>query len=225
MGTEALARLRLLQLSSPTLPVGAFAYSQGLEYAVEAGWVRDENETADWLAGLIDDTLAHLELPILFRMQAACTRGDESELRSLAKRIVAARETAELRAEESTRARALATLLADLDVGHAREWRETLGMAQCAGFACAAYAWKIPTRDALLGYAWAWLENQVACAIKLVPLGQTAGQRVLLALGPALERAVETAMTLDDDDIGASAPALAMASSLHETQYTRLFRS
>ncbi|MCB1736201.1 MAG: urease accessory protein UreF [Gammaproteobacteria bacterium] len=225
MTTDPLARLRLLQLVSPTLPIGAFAYSQGLEWAVEAGWVKDEAATRDWLAGLIADGLAHLDLPILARMLAACELGDELALRRWAAYLLAARETAELRGEESVRARALTTLLRDLDVAKAVAWRDTLHLAQAAGFACAADAWAIAPRDALLGYAWSWLENQIAAAIKLVPLGQTAGQRVLLTLAAELVRAVDVAMLLGDDEIGASAPALAIASCRHETQYTRLFRS
>lgn len=223
--TESLARLRLLQLTSPALPVGAFAYSQGLEWAVEAGWVRDEADTVDWLAGLIGDALAHLDLPLLAGMYIACGVGDEAALRHWARCLLAARETAELRAEEAVRARALVTLLVDLGVADAGPWRETLLISQAAGFAFAAQAWGIAERDALLGYAWAWLENQVAAAIKLVPLGQTAGQRILLAMAAALDVAVDTALALSDDDIGASAPALSLASCWHETQYTRLFRS
>jgi urease accessory protein len=229
MATEGLdadlARLRLLQLVSPTLPIGGFTYSQGLEWAVEVKWVDDPAALVDWLGGLVDDGLASLDLPILARLYRACEASDRVLVARWGCELLASRETSELRAEERQRARALCTLLSDLGVGEAADWREELAHCQASGFALAAVYWRIPLHDCLLGYAWAWLENQVAAAIKLVPLGQTDGQRVLRELAEGLPTAVAGALALDDDDIGCGAPALAIASSRHETQYTRLFRS
>jgi urease accessory protein len=222
---EGLARLRLMQLVSPALPIGAFTYSQGLEWAVEQGWIEDAAQLRDWLRGLIGDGLALLELPILLRLYRACRAGDESAVRRWGRRLYASRETRELRQEELNRARALLGLLADLGIAQAREWRAALSHCQAAPFALAAVHWGISEHDCALGYAWGWLENQVAAAVKLVPLGQTEGQRVQLALAGELPRALGQALALDDQAIGASAPALAVASSRHETQYTRLFRS
>ncbi len=223
--TGLLGRLRLMQLVSPALPIGAFTYSQGLEWAVEAGWVCDMATLADWLEGLMDDGLAQLELPILRRLYQACARDDGAAVSRWGRQLYASRETRELRAEERNRARALITLLADLEVPQAANWREQLIHCQAAPFALAAVHWEIGLEDCLLGYAWGWLENQVAAAIKLVPLGQTDGQRVQLQLAGRLPAVVERALVIDDDDIGAGAPALAIASACHETQYTRLFRS
>lgn len=223
--TAPLGRLRLMQLISPALPIGAFTYSQGLEWAVEAGWVRDVHSLGDWLEGLLDDGLAQLELPILERLYSACEREDVDVIERWGRQLYASRETRELRAEEHNRARALITLLADLEVAQAVDWKESLCHCQAAPFALAAVHWQISVEDCLLGYAWGWLENQVAAAIKLVPLGQTDGQRVLLQLAERLPLAVEQALGLGDDAIGAGAPALAIASARHETQYTRLFRS
>ncbi|MCB1724666.1 MAG: urease accessory protein UreF [Chromatiaceae bacterium] len=222
---DALARLRLLQLTSPALPVGAFTYSQGLEWAVETGWINDSDTLADWLQGLIDDALAPFELPILARLYDACAGGEAGTVAHWARICLAGREGRELRAEERNRARALCSLLRDLGVVAADTWRDSLADCQAAPFALAAVHWGIARRDCLLGYAWGWLENQVAAAIKLVPLGQTDGQRVQLRLAACLPATVERALALGDDDIGASAPALAIASARHETQYTRLFRS
>lgn len=222
---ELLCRARLLQLVSPTLPTGAFSYSQGLEWAVEAGWVRDVESLDDWLTGLIDDGLAHLDLPILARMHQACQEDDPGALRLWAAQLLAARESDELRREEHNRARAMLSLLSDLGVGIDARWRDALVQCQAAPFALAMARWGISRCDGLLGYAWSWLENQVAAAIKLVPLGQTDGQRVQLKLGAKLPAVVEHALSLGDADIGASAAALAIASARHETQYTRLFRS
>ncbi len=225
MGTEPLARLRLMQLVSPALPVGAFAYSQGLEWAVHAGWVTDEETLTDWLRGLVDRGLAFLDLPVLVRLYRACEQEDRAGFRRWAEYLLAGRETRELRDEEGARAKALTRLLVDLDVRRAREWRRDLELCQAGAFAVAAAGWRVPVEDAGLGYAFAWLESQVAAAVKLIPLGQTAGQRAQLALAEALPEAVAFASSVADEDVGACAPAQAIASSLHETLYTRLFRS
>ena len=113
----------------------------------------------------------------------------------------------------------------DLDIAEAIRWQSELQHCQSAPFALASVSWGIRLPDAALGFAWSWLENMVAAAIKLVPLGQTDGQRVQLALAESLPDAVKRGLQLPDEEIGASAPVMALASSLHETQYTRLFRS
>ncbi|MCB1803174.1 MAG: urease accessory protein UreF [Gammaproteobacteria bacterium] len=223
--SDPLARLRLLQLTSPALPIGGFTYSQGLEWAVEAGWVHDTSTLTDWLQGLIDDNLLYLDLPVLVRLHRACANDDVAAIDRWGRTLLAARESRELRAEEHNRARALCSLLRDLDIASAERWREQLAHCQAAPFALAAVHWRIGLEDCLLGYAWGWLENQVAAAVKLVPLGQTDGQRVQLALAATLPSVVSEALLLSDDDIGAGAPALAIAGARHETQYTRLFRS
>lgn len=217
--------LRLLQLASPSLPVGAYAYSQGLEWAVEAGWVSDPGTLKQWLEVLVAGTLAQVDIPILIRLHHACSRDDSEAMEHWSGLLVATRETAELRAEEHQRGRAMATLLAGLGVAPAGHWRSYLERCQVAGFTYAAVAWGISLHETALGYAWAWLEGQVLAAVKLIPLGQTDGQRVLQGLLSRLGAAVETGLAVADEDIGASNPALAIASSLHETQYTRLFRS
>jgi urease accessory protein len=225
MPTDALGRLRLFQLASPTLPIGAFTYSQGLEWAVEVGWVRDLESLNDWLGGLMDDSLSRLELPILVRLFRAVEDRDPRRLRHWGERLYASRETRELRLEERNRARALTTLLIDLGMENAADWRAELVQCQAAPYALASVRWGIALEDSALGYAWGWLENQVAAAVKLIPLGQTDGQRAQLRLAEVLAALVHQALALADEDIGAGAPALAVASARHETQYTRLFRS
>jgi urease accessory protein len=222
---DSLALLRLLQWVSPSLPIGGFTYSQGLEWAVEAGWVDGEATLADWLGQVLRDGLAPVDLPALARLHRACREDDERALAHWATWLQACRETAELRLEERQRGRALAALLVDLGVPHAATWRPLLETTAIAGFALAAAADGIPVRDAALGYAWAWLESQVIAAVKLIPLGQTAGQRVQRRLAGDVVAAVERALQLPDEALGGSLPALAIASSRHETQYTRLFRS
>jgi len=222
---QSLAQLRLMQLVSPGLPIGGFTYSQGLEFAVEAGWVGDVVSLQDWLLGQIEDTITHLEVPVLARLYHACVARDVDAMTEWSSYLLATRETRELRLEEQQRARALTRLLADLEMTEALHWSQALQHCQAAPYALAAVNWGIRLPEAALGYTWSWLENMVAAAIKLIPLGQTDGQRVLLALAEALPEAVKHGFELTDEQIGASAPAMALASSLHETQYTRLFRS
>ncbi len=221
--------LRLLQLISPNLPTGAFTYSQGLEWAVECGWIQNRDNTRHWLQSVLDDSLQTLELPILIRLFNAAGNNSHSEFQHWTHWLYASRETAELRNEEQQRARALLMVLRQLpDSEHwpeLEDWQSSLRRCQLAGYALAAQRWQIPLEDLLVGYTWSWLENAVAAAIKLVPLGQTEGQSLLYRFSTEINTAVEYALALDDDAIGASTPALAIASSLHETQYSRLFRS
>ncbi|MFM1891801.1 MAG: hypothetical protein RLZ44_878 [Pseudomonadota bacterium] len=226
MPTEAgLPLLRLLHLVSPSLPIGAFTYSQGIEWAVEAGWIRDAADLQEWLADQLDTTLARLDLPLLLRLQRAAADDDRQRLRHWSELLLAYRETGELRQEEINRGRALAELLPKLELADAVAWRTELARCQLAGFAFAAARWQIGEVAALQGYAWAWLENLVLAAVKIIPLGQSQGQQVLQRLTAALPTAVQTALALSDEELGAGNPALAIASSRHETQYTRLFRS
>jgi urease accessory protein len=220
-----LALVRLLQLCSGSLPIGGFGYSQGLEWAVATGWIQDQASLGAWLGDLAATNLPYLEIPLLARLHGAVVAGDLPALDHWCQWLLASRETRELRDEERQRGRALATLLVDLELPRARAWRSSLATSQSAGFALATVAWGIPLPQAALGFAWAWLENMILAGVKLIPLGQTAGQRLLHDLGPGLVTAVRRGLTLKDDDLGASAPALAIASSRHPHQYCRLFRS
>ena len=217
------AMLRLLQLCSPALPIGAFAYSQALEPAVAAGWVHDEASTARWIGGLLDGSLATLDLPILQRLHAAFRDG--GAVTPWTALLFAARASAELQAEERHLGAALARVLAGLDVPEAAAWAARADLTYAAMFALAAARWEIPAAGALAAYAFVWCEMQVSAAVRLVPLGQSAGQRVLSSLAAAIPAAVARARSLADDDIGAAAPSHAIASALHEIQYSRLFRS
>jgi urease accessory protein len=212
--------VKLWQLISPTLPVGAYSYSQALEYAHFEGSVRDEASALSWLRDGLMLGIARLDLPILLRVYQAWAGGDAAAVLRWSRTLEARRETAELRFEDLAMGGALAQLLASLN-----EPLPERRLPFASAFAVAAVNWSIPAADACAGYAWAWCEAQVAAAVKLVPLGHTAGQRMLLALGAALPAAVESAAACPDEEIGASLFGLAIASALHETQYTRLFRS
>ncbi len=229
MPESGLSQLRLLQLVSPNLPTGAFTYSQGMEWAVECGWLNNKKDTHNWLLSVLNDSLQYLELPLLIRLYEASKDSSPELFLHWSQWLFASRETFELRNEEKQRARALYSLLTKLpDSNHwpkLASYRSALLSSQIAGYALAASHWEITLKDLLMGYTWSWLENAVVVAIKLVPLGQSEGQYLLYELSADIELAVQHAMAITDDEIGASTPALAIASSLHETQYTRLFRS
>ena len=194
---------RLLQLASPTLPVGAYSYSGGLEAAIEAGIVEDAASAEAWIRDVLEFSISRMDLPILKKM---LTGEDLNDV------FLASRETAELRAESVQMGFSLKKLLIDLGAGEVPLEEPSFP----AAFAFAARHWKIEPEAALQAYLWAWLENQVMSAVKAVPLGQTEGQKMLLSLSKAFPEV---------KDEGNFAPGLAMLSARHETQYSRLFRS
>ena len=219
------ARARLWQLISPTLPVGAYAYSAGLEYAVEIGWVDNEAKAMDWITGQLMNNLSTLDIPLLARLHNAWLANDSEAAVRWSCFLLASRESSELLAEDRHLGTALAQLLPELGIEEAVSWRTGNYTSFAAMFALGAARWNISLEETVQGYAWAWCENQVAAAIKLIPLGQTAGQRILSQIVDCLPAAVSHGLTLGDDDIGAVSPGVALACAKHETQYSRLFRS
>ena len=222
---STLGLLRLLQLASPALPIGAFNFSQGLEYTIEAGWVRDEAGARDWIMGLMRHGVGTLDAAMLSRMHAAWSAGDEPAARALSARLIASRETAELREEDRHLGRSLARVLTGIGCVEATSWQRSDEATLAAMFSLAAVQSGVPPAATCAAYLWAWCENQAIAAVKLLPLGQTAGQRVLEQLRMAIPEICDAALAMDDDSIGSATPGLGMASCFHETQYTRLFRS
>jgi urease accessory protein len=226
--TSLLPLVRLLQLASPALPIGAYSYSQGLEWAVEVGEVRDAATAGVWIGDVLELVMAPGEAALLVRLLSAAGNGDWSRFATWNAWFRASRETAELRAETEQTGGSLAKLMADLALLDARAGEMLPSLAPItlpAAYVLAARAFAVPEDAALTGYVWSWLENQVLAATKLVPLGQVAGQRLLVALGERIQPAVAKAMTVHDDDLSTFAPGLCLASARHETQYSRLFRS
>lgn len=221
---DPLALTGLLQLVSPALPIGAFAWSQGLESAFELGWVSDERSLEAWVHGVLDDGLTRCDLPVLARVMRAWEAGDAASLAYWNDWLQANRETRELLEEERHLGAALVRLLGNLEL-----LPTTPSLPESPGyvvmFGLAAWRRGIDEKEALLGFAWAWLENQLAVACKALPLGQTSAQRIIERMRPGLADAVAAASRLPDDDLGPALPGLALASALHETQYSRLFRS
>jgi urease accessory protein len=228
MTTDTLALARLLQLASPALPVGAYSYSGGLEYAIEDGAVTDAKSAESWIGDILEFSVGSFELPLLYRMMQALGHDDYAALARWNTLFRSGRETAELRAETLQMGHALAMLLQDLpfcDAAELARLREAGALTFPAVYAFAVRHMKVDQESALVGYAWSWLENQVMAALKAVPLGQSAGQMMLANLGGRLPEATQRAMRLADDELTNFAPGLAIASSRHETQYSRLFRS
>jgi len=232
MATDGLsgpALIRLIHLSSPSLPTGGFAYSQGLEWAVEAGWVKDAATLHDWVLSIAKASMAGVDIP-LFRILYDCAEKEDAVAFDRAADLVLAfRETREMRQEEQNRGRALATLLRDLGLpnlaGADSPWFGLASGCHLAGFALASQGWKIPVARAAEGYVWAWLENLVIAAVKLIPLGQTQGQKTLARLAEHIGPVVDEGLKRSEKDLGGALPAMAIAGCRHETQYTRLYRS
>jgi urease accessory protein len=190
--------------------VGAYSYSQGLEAAVEAGIVSDAASAERWIGDVLEFCVARMEAPLLWQMMHG---------HDLNETFIASRETAELRAETLQMGHSLCRLLEELGFADLPEGEVAFPTA----FAIAARRWNIEPRAALVAYLWSWLENQVMAAVKAVPLGQTAGQKILLSLGGQFERVADEASTRIE--FLNFAPGLAALSARHETQYSRLFRS
>jgi urease accessory protein len=228
--SDRLAFLRLLQLASPTLPIGAFAYSQGLEPAIAAGLITDEPSACDWIMGLLLGSVTYVDLPILARIHRAFASGDTGAAERWNAVLLASRATAELQAEDrhlgSALARVLVTLgIADLAVGEKPGNTRPGARAFASMFALGTARFGIALPRALEAFAFNWAEAQTSAAVRLLPLGQSAGVRILASAARAIPSAVDLSLALGDDDIGAAAPVLALLSAAHETQYSRLFRS
>ncbi|MFL0805480.1 MAG: urease accessory protein UreF [Agarilytica sp.] len=217
------ALIRLMQLSSASLPVGAYAFSQGLESAVENGWITNLDETEAWLNTQIEFSLVRVDLPIIFRVRKALDLQDMTGVNYWNAFLFACRETKELHLTDEATGTALKRLLKQLGLDDLVKDLKTPSFLTV--FCAAAKHWEISEEACCLGYLWSWLENQVAAATKLVPLGQTDAQILLGRLQATLPEYIESATEISDENIGSSLPALAIASAQHETQYSRLFRS
>lgn len=220
-----LSLLSILRLSSPALPIGSFAYSQGLEYALDSGWCRDPIEVEQWIGDNLMYGLGLLDLPIYQRLYLAWEQADNEKIKYWNTTILAFRETRELYEEDVTVGRAFARWLTGLNT----QCCSTLDLCPKPSVVCvhalSAILHNISCEDAMLAYAWSWVENQVTCAMKALPLGQTDGQKILNTMMPIIVEACDSATRFADNDIGSGLMGLSIASSHHEQQYCRLFRS
>ncbi len=218
----------LLHLASPALPIGAFSYSQGLEAAIEAQLITDADSARAWIASGLTDVLALGELPFLAHQIGRWHAHETAGLALANSEFLASRESSELRRETEQMGWSLRQLCVSLEWGDAQR-RATLAtmtpLAQPTAFAFAAFAHDVAIDAALAAYAFSWVENQAAAALKAVPLGQLAGQRIIVALRAPIDAAVQRALATAPDDINTFAPQLGILSARHESQYSRLFRS
>jgi urease accessory protein len=219
--------LQLLWLASPALPVGGFSYSEGLEAAVEAGLADSESSACEWLVDQLHLSLARADLPVLAKAVGAWRRGDLCHVRELNDWVLQTRETGEFRQQTEQMGRSLLDWLRNHDDANAAHITACARMQPTypVAFALAASPTAASVRDCLLAYAFGWAENMMQAALKSVPLGQSAGQRILARLARDIPAAVESALLLPDDERQAFSPMLAILSAQHETQYSRLFRS
>jgi len=247
------ARLQLMWLASPALPVGGFSYSEGLEAAIDAGLVSSESDAARWLRDQLQLAVARSDLAVVARAVPAWQRHDLARVRELNDWVVQTRETAELRLQTEQMGRSLVEWLRngdkvpgatapsdDVDTGTpdprlqhcaalppAPTWpiAFALAVAQCLPQPNGHADGDAALREALLSFTFGWAENMVQAAIKAVPFGQSAGQRILQSLIDAIPDAIDHALALPDSQRQAFTPMLAILSARHETQYSRLFRS
>lgn len=219
--------LSLLQLASPALPVGAYSYSEGIETLIDTRIIDDEHSLQHWLEQELCYGAVRLEAAVMVRAYQAVQVGDTEALSYWNQWLSAARETEELRLSSWQMGRSLLKLLLELQP-------QVSPLADAVGNPCnyaiafgiAAASWKIePLASVVLGYLHSWATNLVTAGVKLIPLGQTAGQKALLNLFPCLTNATTEILTLNDDDLCSCGWGLSLASMAHETQYTRLFRS
>lgn len=217
----------LLQLASPALPIGAFSYSQGLEAAIDAGLVQDAASAQDWIRqGL--EIVSRGDAVLLVRQCQAWSQQDLQRVSVLNDMLLALRESAELRLESEQMGGSLARLARDMEWGDAVARQHLLQLRPTAlitAYAYAVTALGVAPAHGVTAWLYSWVENQVAAALKAIPLGQVAGQRILFGLRSSVSGAAQQALSATDDDISTFAPMLAILSSRHETQYSRLFRS
>lgn len=227
MNTETPPLLQLIWLASPALPVGGFSYSEGLEAAIDHGLVRHEADATRWLLDQLQLTQARGDMAVIAQAVPAWQALDIQRLTTLNSWVLATRESQEMRLQTEQMGRSLLDWLRNLQGASPAALQcladlpPTYPMAQALALAGTG----APLEQALQAYAFGWAENMTQAALKAVPLGQSSGQRMLAALARAIPEAVRTACALTDDTRQAFSPMLAILSSRHETQYSRLFRS
>ncbi|MDU2945924.1 urease accessory protein UreF [Citrobacter braakii] len=218
-------QLRLMQLASSALPVGSFTWSQGLEWAVEIGWVKSADDFSDWQIQQMEQNFFTVDLPLLARLYRACEQDDLAAAHRWSAYLLACRETRELRDEERSRGSAFTRLVTDWEADCSREWRALFVDSQLCGMAWLGVRWKIPLTELALSLGYSWIESAVMAGVKLVPFGQQAAQRLIIALCNRYAQGLAQALACPDASLGSATPLAAIASARHETQYSRLFRS
>lgn len=220
------ALLCLLQLASPALPVGAYSYSEGLETLVEQGIIDSAGSLGCWLEDELRYGAIRIEAAVMLRAYQSVCSGNLEALAAWNAWLSAARETEELRQQSWQMGQSLRKLLVDLQPQlHSTAAAVGTPCNYAIAFGIAAASWQIDSTSAVMGYLYSWLSNLIGAGVKLIPLGQTAGQKLLLRFQELLRQVSEEVLGWKNEDLGSCSWGLSLASMAHETQYTRLFRS
>jgi len=219
--------MQLMWLASPALPIGGFSYSECLEAAVDSARAATESDATAWLVDQLHLSLSRSDLPAVAQAIPAWREGDNARIATLNSWVLQTRESSELRAQTEQMGKSLLEWLRNHTTATPAQIAVLAGQAPTypIAFALAASSTGAPVRECLLAYAFGWAENMTQAAIKSVPLGQSAGQRILSALTAEIPAAIDHALRVTDDNRQAFSPMLAILSAQHEVQYSRLFRS
>ena len=223
--------LQLMWLASPALPIGGFSYSEGIEAGVDSACIATFREANDWLVDQLHLTLERADLAVVAKAIPAWRRDDLDRIDELNNWVLQTRETSELRLQTEQMGRSMLDWLRKQPSFHVnfqldRNAQDFLkSPTYPLVFALAASATQASVRDCLMSFAFGWAENMTQAAVRAVPLGQTDGQRILANLADSIPATVDAAIRLQDSERQAFSPMLAILSSQHETQYSRLFRS
>ena len=216
-------------LSSPSLPVGGFSWSQGLESVIEYKFVYDRDSLLKYMEGMIDFSISLWDLPFIKRFIACCLKQDADGFKKLDLMLKSGRGTKELYEEECSMGKALKSLIKSL--GMFPSWLNSTYDYSYVGMFSLSFFQRVNDIDEnkikklMWAYAFSWAQNQTSVACKTIPLGQTDAQKVLIELNDSIDKAVEKASVLEDDELGSALPGCFICSALHENQYSRLFRS
>ena len=222
--------LDAMHLASASLPIGGFAYSQGLEQACESGLVRDVTSAQRWIDDYLVLVIARQELPWWNAIYEAATASNWDAVVTLTKSLSALREAAELRLESTQMAHAMVNLFdqwlgSDAQLSIPETVTLSVANDYTAAHAALCAAKQLAAPIGMSAWVWSWLDNQVLAAVKLVPLGQRHGQQIMHSLKARVPDVVDQALQTPLNEAGSAAIGLMMASARHETQYARLFRS
>ncbi len=218
-------QLGMLRLGSAALPIGAFAYSQGLESAIAQGEVTGGPTAEQWITGVLENSILTCDIPLLTRMHSAWQVGDSDGVLRWSDQWRAMRGTRELRDEDRQLGQSLLRLLTRQAATKADSWLERSRVTLGCAFSLASVVWEVDAPSAAATYVFAWSEAQVGAAARLIPLGQTEAQRILALLLNRATQGLVRSLSLNSNEIASSTPGQSLHSSWHETLYTRLFRS
>jgi urease accessory protein len=220
--------LQLMWLASPALPIGGFSYSEGIEAGVDSAYIATFSIANEWLIDQLHLSVARADLAVVAKAIPAWRRNDFARIDELNNWVLQTRETSELRLQTEQMGRSMLDWWRKQPSFHANS-QGTQDFLKSPTypivFALAASYTKASIRDCLMSFAFGWAENMTQAAVRAVPLGQTDGQRILANLAEHIPAAVDAAISLQDGERQAFSPMLAILSSQHETQYSRLFRS